>query len=287
MIKSITDVRQEKDLIDSFSVKYYGTDPFLAEPSPYRLTYHRILLISNAEGSLYIDDQAFHINGNDLFLIAKGQMTGFNEGTKFSGFELSFGDCFWERSPSSANNCKAVLFSNVANNQKISLSDKDYHEIAALFNALFHEFSGPGYVSKLDAMAAYLKIIMIKIANVNAALTKGTDSYEHKLYRDFLELIGQNYQSSHEVGDYAALMGISSRKLTDLSKKCSGKGAKELINELLIAEAKRALQFSSRPVKEIAYQLNFSTPDQFSHFFKKNTEISPQDYRLQFVNSGI
>ena len=66
----------------------------------------------------------------------------------------------------------------------------------------------------------------------------------------------------------------------------AGKGAKELINGQLVAEAKRSLQFSSRPVKEIAYQLHFSTPEQCSHFFKKNAMMSPQDYRARFVNFG-
>jgi AraC family transcriptional activator of pobA len=70
------------------------------------------------------------------------------------------------------------------------------------------------------------------------------------------------------VADYANQLGISAQKLTDLTKRCSGRGAKDLINGQLIAEAKRSLQFSSILVKEIAFQLDFSTPDQFSHFFK-------------------
>ncbi|WP_448105490.1 helix-turn-helix domain-containing protein [Pedobacter panaciterrae] len=74
--------------------------------------------------------------------------------------------------------------------------------------------------------------------------------------------------------------------MADLSKRCSGRGAKELINGQLIAEAKRSLQFSSMPIKEIALQLNFATPDQFSHFFKKNVQVSPKDYRMLFTNLG-
>jgi AraC family transcriptional activator of pobA len=288
-MKAILNAKLEKELKDSFSITYFK-DSFSVEPSDqraYRLTYNRILLIANGTGEIYIDDQVFQITDHEIFLIAKGQIISFNENAKFSGFELSFGDCFWERSPSSANNCKAVLFNNAANNQWLSLTVNDHTQLSTLFESLYIEFSSPDYVNKLDAMAAYLKIIMIKIANVNAALAPGIDRYENKLYRNFIELISQHYQSSHEVGDYADLMGISSRKLTELSKKCSGKGAKDLINGQLIAEAKRGLQFSSKPVKEIAYQLNFSSPDQFSHFFKKNTAISPQDYRMLFVNIGV
>jgi AraC family transcriptional activator of pobA len=286
MIKSVFDAKLEKELKDSFSMTNFK-DNFNVGPVAYRLTYNRILLIAKGTGEIDIDDQVFQINDREIFLIAKGQVIRFNEDANFSGFELSFGDCFWERSPSSANNCKAVLFNNAANNQQLSLTINDHDHLNALFESLSNEFNSADYVNKLDAMAAYLKIIMIKIANVNAALTMGMDSYENKLYRNFIELISVHYQSSHEVGDYAELMGISARKLTELTKKCSGKGAKDLINGQLIAEAKRDLQFSSRPVKEIAYQLNFSSPDQFSHFFKKNTTISPQDYRMRFVNIGV
>jgi AraC family transcriptional activator of pobA len=286
MIKSVFDAKLEKELKDSFSMTNFK-DNFNVGPVAYRLTYNRILLIEKGTGEIDIDDQVFQINDREIFLIAKGQVIRFNEDANFSGFELSFGDCFWERSPSSANNCKAVLFNNAANNQQLSLTITDHDHLNALFESLSNEFNSADYVNKLDAMAAYLKIIMIKIANVNAALTMGMDSYENKLYRNFIELISVHYQSSHEVGDYAELMGISARKLTELTKKCSGKGAKDLINGQLIAEAKRDLQFSSRPVKEIAYQLNFSSPDQFSHFFKKNTTISPQDYRMRFVNIGV
>ena len=128
---------------------------------------------------------------------------------------------------------------------------------------------------------------MIKIANVNALLTKGYDSYENQLYRRFVELVSNQYKTTHEVAWFAKQLDVSARNLTEICKRCSGKGAKDIINGQLIAEAKRSLQFSSMPVKEIAYQLNFSAPDQFSHFFKKNTQLSPNDYRDRFVKIGM
>ncbi|ALL07541.1 hypothetical protein AQ505_19825 [Pedobacter sp. PACM 27299] len=79
-------------------------------------------------------------------------------------------------------------------------------------------------------MAAYLKIIMIKIANINIGQSSGIDTYENHLYRQFLELLSEYYRKYHEVSDYANLLSISSRKLTDLSKRCAGKGAKDNIN---------------------------------------------------------
>lgn len=278
--------RMDKELKDSFSISYLSKRHFDSR-LVCRANYNRVFILETGNGTLQVDDVTYPINGNELFLVAKGQLYAFVAGTEITGYELSFGDCFWEKAPGSASNCKAVLFNNAAANQQLPLSNADCTEVGSLFQLLHQEFLTDDYPNKLDALAAYLKIIMIKIANVNASLVNGYDSYENQLYRQFLELVSQQYQTTHEVADFARQLGVSARKLSDLCKRCSGKGAKDIINGQVIAEAKRSLQFSSKPVKEIAFHLNFSTPDQFSHFFKKNTQISPNDYRGHFVNIGM
>jgi AraC family transcriptional activator of pobA len=276
----------DQELKDSFSISYLSDHTF-DTLAVCRANYHRIFIVKEGSGRFQADDHAYQIEGNELLLLAKGQVYGFLPDSKITGYELSFGDCFWEKAPDSANNCKAVLFNNAAANQQLPLTQPDHTELDILFQTLHQEFIKDNYPNKLDALAAYLKIIMIKIANVNASLINGFDSFEKQLYRQFIELVSKQYQTTHEVAEFADQLGISARKLSDLCRRCAGKGAKYIINGQLIAEAKRSLQFSSRPVKEIAYHLNFSTPDQFSHFFKKNTQVSPIDYREHFVNIGM
>jgi len=276
----------DRELKDSFAINYLHAHVFEAQ-TVSRINYHRIFIIQAGSGAIQIDDGNYQISGNELFLLAKGQLYTFEDESRITGYELSFGDCFWEKAPGSASNCKAVLFNNAVDNQQLPLNNADQSELNNLFQTLHQEYIKDDYPNKLDAMAAYLKIIMIKIANVNALLARGYDSYENQVYRQYLELVSSQYQATHEVADFARQLGIPARKLSDLCRRCSGKGAKDIINGQIIAEAKRSLQFSSKPVKEIAYHLNFSTPDQFSHFFKKNTLISPNDYRGRFVNIGM
>lgn len=273
-----------------FTEKESISDSFLIRPIPrhswndlvYRLAYHRIFLIRSGSGHLIIDGARFEISGTELFLAAKGQVISFC--AEVEGYELCFGDCFWERSPQSANNCKAVLFNNVARHHQLALSEADHHELVLLFSSVYTESEKPVYSNKLDALAAYLKIIMIKIANISELLEQGTGNPDTVAYNRFLELVKKEYKKAHEVAYFAETLNIPARKLSDLCKKYAGKGAKEVINEQLIVEAKRFLQFTSVPIKEIAYELNFSTAEQFSHFFKKNTLISPREHRLAFVN---
>jgi AraC family transcriptional regulator, transcriptional activator of pobA len=276
----------ESAITNSFSVEQLEGRVVDTE-LPNRLSYHRILLVEQGSGTLIIDDHRFEVRSHQVFLLAKGQLFFFEHPSVITGYTISFGDCFWEKAPASASNCKAVLFNDATANQCLTLNDQELLEFGNLFQTLLSEYNTPSYPNQVDAMAAYLKIIMIKLANVPLLEHSAVDSQDYILYRKFMELLSARFREHHEVSDYAALLGITARRLSDLCKRCSNKNAKEIINGQIIAEAKRGLQFSALSIKEIAYQLSFSTPEQFSAFFKKNTSYSPANFRNYFVNIGV
>ena len=280
------DILIEKEIKDSF---YIGQSKNLTIENSeiLRADYNRIFLISEGNGTLYVDDRALEISGMEMFLIGKGQVFSFEKFSVLTGYELIFGDCFWEKTPASANNCKAILFNNISGNQNLKIPAEKFPEFSFLFETLFTEFCGDDYINKPDALAAYLKIIMIKTGNLNKLLSEAADDFDNKLYNKFLNLVAKKYYEIHGVSEYARQLNISARKLSEICKQHNGKGPKDIINNQLITEAKRALQFTKKPVKEIAFDLDFATAEQFSHFFKKYTQLSPQQYRSGFVKIGM
>lgn len=273
----------DKEIRDAFRVARLADAGRETMPLIHVL-YNRIFLVSEGNGTIRVDDKDHTLSGNEVFLVAKGQTFRFSAGASLKGIEISFGDCFWERSPASAANCKAILFHHAALNQRLVLDTPAMSGLNAVCNTLLLEYLDHDYPNKLDVLAAYLKVIMIKLANAGPAVVPATDSFDDKLYRQFLERVSTGYNRTHEVAGFARELAVSTRKLSDLCRRKSGHGAKEIINGHLVAEAKRSLQFSTRPVKQIAYDLSFATPEQFSHFFKKNTGIGPAGYRRLFVN---
>lgn len=285
-MKSVGEIIKEPVIANSFLID--RLDKFVVDGGcPNRLSYHRILLIESGTGTLSIDDSSFDIKSYEIFLMSKGQIYKFENLSIISGYIISFGDCFWEKTPKSASNCKAVLFNNTTVNQRLKLNNAEMSELSFLFNTLLNEYKASEYINQMDVLAAYLKVIMIKLANLKIPEEVTSDNQDYLLYRKFLELLSAHYRNYHAVNKYAEILNITARRLSEICKRCSGISAKEIINGQIVAEAKRFLQFSSNTVKEIAYELSFNTPEQFSHFFKKNTKISPADYRNQFVNIGI
>ncbi|MCW1962323.1 AraC family transcriptional regulator [Chryseobacterium viscerum] len=285
-MKPVSGIVTETTIHNSFSIKRLEDDVPYSEEW-VRLNYHHIVIIEIGKGVLTIDEHSFDIAAHEIFLLAKGQICRFEKVSSVSGYHISFGDCFWERVPSSASNCKAVLFNNAAANQKLMPDQTEINEFLNLFKNLLTEYNVESYTNQMDVLAAYLKIIMIKLANVKIVKEETFDSQDYIIYRKFMELLSSKYHILHAVNNYSELLNITPRRLSELCKRCANKSAKEIINGQIIAEAKRLLQFSSHSVKEIAYLLNFGTSEQFSHFFKKNTAISPANYRSNFIHIGV
>lgn len=83
------------------------------------------------------------------------------------------------------------------------------------------------------------------------------------------------------VGYCAGKLFLSPNYLGDLLKKETGKSAQEHIQLKLIDVAKEKMYDSGKSISEIAYELGFKYPQHFTRMFKKNTGLSPNEFRLQ------
>lgn len=78
---------------------------------------------------------------------------------------------------------------------------------------------------------------------------------------------------------FAEQLHLSPNYLSDLLKKETGKNGTEHIQLHIIERAKDRLLSSTASVSEIAYDLGFEYPQYFSKIFKKNTGMTPAEYR--------
>lgn len=78
---------------------------------------------------------------------------------------------------------------------------------------------------------------------------------------------------------FADSVHLSANYFGDLIKKETGKSAQEYIHFKLIEQAKNLIVQSNKTMSEIAYQLGFAYPQHFGRLFKKQTGVTPNEYR--------
>jgi AraC-like DNA-binding protein len=95
----------------------------------------------------------------------------------------------------------------------------------------------------------------------------------------FRRELERSYPTTHDVHDYAAAVGISTRTLNRVTRDLVGQTAKELVDARLSLEARRRLVHTSESSEEIAFDLGFSEATNFSRFFRRLTGTTPQEFR--------
>ena len=98
-------------------------------------------------------------------------------------------------------------------------------------------------------------------------------------FRDFAYLVADYVEREHEVSFYADRLNITTKYLSDICKQKIGKGAKEIISEVLISNLKREVKMSGLSLKEISYKYAFADQSSMGKFFRKMTGVSPIEFK--------
>ncbi len=110
------------------------------------------------------------------------------------------------------------------------------------------------------------------------SIASNNNSKTNVVYK-FKKLVDKHVHKHHEVSDYAKLLNISPKYLNECVKEVLSVSSKAIIIEQLLMISRHDLKFTDKTIKEISFELGFSSPDYFSYFFKTHTGITPSVLR--------
>lgn len=248
----------------------------------HRHDYYIVLLVQKAKGRHIIDFNEYELKGKQIYFISPGQVHQIIEEEKSFGFAISFSTQFMTEN--GIDNCfidDLYLFQDYGNTPPLELSPEKFRELSMVAQKIELDLAS-NIKFKYQAIGAWLKLLLIQCYN-HCTLSQESNTQKVQasvtLLRNFKAQLEQHYQQWHQVQQYAHQLNITSDYLNASIKSLTGKSAKEHIQSRLIVAAKRLLLFSELNNKEIAYQLGFSEPSNFSQFFKKCTGISPSHFK--------
>lgn len=100
-----------------------------------------------------------------------------------------------------------------------------------------------------------------------------------KIIKKFWQLLLENYQTQHTVKWYARKLCVTERYLSHIFKQYIGTTPKRTIDDFLTLEIKIELRSTHDTIQQIADRLNFCDQSVMGRFFKRQTGMSPMEYK--------
>ncbi|MFJ4651307.1 AraC family transcriptional regulator [Nocardia sp. NPDC088792] len=256
-----------------------GTTEFL---TPQRLDFDLLIRITTGSAVHTVDFTGYRLGAGDLIWVHAGQVQQWGAIADIEGPVVLF--------------TPAVLDAETRDRiRTASVTDPNYWPAASL---------GPA-VAALDALHATTRDVTDDTPNPVAtndirdaarvrllagtlllllADVPGIDEQQRPPAREaflwFRDELESGFRARHQVADYAARLGYSTRTLNRLAREHTGLSAKQFIDERIVLEAKRLLAHGRDPVARIADQLGFDDPSNFSKYFQQRTSVTPAAFRL-------
>ncbi len=252
-----------------------------------RRAYYKISLIIGKNRAEYAD-KVIDIEQNAL-LFATPQIPYHYvpQDTNQKGFFCVFTPEFLIKSKSGVNIDELPIF-RPDGYPVFQLSDENVEELLAIFKKMHREIASD-YAYKYDLLRNYvLELVHYGQKLQPATAIYSTHNAASRVSSLFLELLERQFPiespqqklNLRTAKDYADRLSVHVNHLNKVLKENTGKTTTEIIGGRITQEAKILLKQTDWNISEIAYSLGFEEVAHFSNFFKRQTSLSPAQFRI-------
>jgi AraC family transcriptional regulator, transcriptional activator of pobA len=135
-------------------------------------------------------------------------------------------------------------------------------------------------VENFDIIAVYLLALFTEVKLFYAPSVYAKKNTSLMITQNFKDALSRHIYEKQKVTEYADLLNVSPNHLNKCVKLTTGQSAQDILNEMILLEAKVLLKQTDMQISEIAYKLSQQNHSDFSRFFKAKTGITPKDYKL-------
>lgn len=240
--------------------------------------------------------QAFDHQEGTLHCTAPEQIITFDR-KKESGSTDGWGLYFHPeliRNSSLGKKIQEYAFFSYQENESLHLSEQEKQTLLSILKQMENEYktnidhySHDLILSNIELLLNYCKRFygrqFITRTNQNKDLIVDFENFLSEYVKsDRLKTLG-----IPTVKHCAKAMNLSANYFGDLLKSETGKNAQEHIHYFVLEQAKNLLVGSGKRINEIAYDLGFEYPQNFSKLFKAKIGLSPTDFRNNILLKQI
>jgi AraC-like DNA-binding protein len=193
----------------------------------------------------------------------------------FLGFSSSFINTinFWKNI--------TVNLGSIINNPIVHLKKETAEFYRDTISLLMKAAESPDNLLNKEFMIHVVEILYNTLSTVypqNTISGNEKKSREHEVLKEFIRLAFENYMTEHKATFYAKEIGLSLSHFCATIKKSTGNTVQEILQQLIITDAKAQLKSSDIKINKIAKSLGFS-PTAFNRYFLEYVKMTPLEYR--------
>ena len=238
---------------------------FFREGEVYQLPEPRLLLFMNGEADVHLDLEQYHFERGTVILTMPDVILEF------------------ERIGRDVEVCGIAMKEDVQVTERIvtKVSAKDSELLLRMMYLLWDvaaqtPFRRDAVVQMVRAMAANVQYV--KQASDRSAATTMVSRHQ-QLFQQFKALVSRHCEGERNIPFYAGELRVSPHHLSAVISRASGHSVMYWINRAVVLRAKVLLRTSGLLTYEVAERLHFANPPAFNNFFKRETGLTPKEYR--------
>ena len=163
----------------------------------------------------------------------------------------------------------------------VPVSDEDEKNIEALIRLIWRYCTAKPFL--YTVVSPLLEALFEQYAALSEKAQfhggKVAASRKEEIFRRFLALVSEHWLYERELAWYADALCISVHYLCEAVYAVGGHYPKHYIRQTLVSEAKYLLCYTDGSAAAIAAELNFPSPAYFNRFFKRETDLTPGEFR--------
>ncbi len=253
--------------------------PLQSDLQPHRLTVFSIFFLTKGTSTRGKGLDTFHFGENTFFFVPAYQITTH----EFMSAEVEGFYCHFSLELLTSDfKLKDLLndfpFLEFSSHPLVTINYDAKMLVIPLFERLMNEYRADNNC-RYDILRAYLVALFTEIKPFVESSKSITTNAASILTEEFKKLLSEYIYQKQKITDYAELLSVSPNHLNKCVKKTMGKSAHDLLNEMLLLEAKVLLKQTNLTISEISYKIGKNEISDFARFFKAQTGMKPSEYR--------
>ena len=254
---------------------------------PCRIDAFIIGVGTEGETSVSFNLHEFKLKKDSIFIFTPKNVLQVNSQQYFKADVIAISPDFMRRINIDIKNMMP-LFLKFVENPALTLTPEESRSMRGMIAQIERETRGPETHFSFDIVSGLIAATIYKLGDImyhylaeHPEEQNNSHNRAEEYFKQFTHLLGEHFREERSVGFYARQLCITPKYLTTLIKRISGQSVSEWIDNYVILEAKTLLKYSTMSIQEIAYYLNFPNQSFFGSYFKRNTGMSPSQYKAQ------